>query len=182
MAHQSSTVFFCFGEHHSTWLFQVVKQLIIFTFFKARLEYRRILQIEFSWNFMVALKSPMNFRSHSLVELVSEGDCPTRVNFRKIHRGMLQVVGIFQHEKLTWCENESRKFRHLDVSLSTDSRARPSTSSDDFVIYVKTNIHSKAEKRRTDIALQRPIQIAWCMKKCLGTRRLCSETIWCAFE
>lgn len=101
---------------------------------------------------MVALKSPMNFRSHSLVELVSEGDCSTRVNFRRIHGGMLQVVGIFQHEKLTRCENASQESSAIWTFHSPRTAARPSTSSDDFVISVKTNIQSGETSHRHSVA------------------------------
>lgn len=110
-----------------------------------------------------------------MVELVSR-ELPNDSWTLKIQRGMLQIKEFSRLKVETLSaaiENPTRLDIHVGMNQESStiwtfhSRQRsnspsPPTSHDDFVISVKTNIHSKREKetgdrRRSDIALQRPI-------------------------
>lgn len=143
-----SSIFF--DEHRSAWLFQAVKQLIIFTFFQARVDSllccfaNRVLWWKWHWNhrwtldlaearLCLASKAIAKWTSKSLAELSTY--CCGMLQIKEFKFLQLKMSENIQSNRdtttiptlLTPRENKSRNFHHLDTSqLTLSHRDSPS--------------------------------------------------------
>lgn len=78
---------------------------------------------------------------------------------------------------LTRCEKKSRKFHHLDISLSRTIHLLQRHAMTLYYLFKQTSIKTTGEcYRRTNMAAIKKVDLnRWCMKKCLGKQ---AKMIW----